>query len=411
MIGSFESLLHLSIESSNRIALPYRLWNCLSKLTQLKTLKLKVPQVDEWMFWNGTSESEFATLYNQSSADSRAKTQLLSTMRPMATTFPNLETLLLAEKSAAFFRNEHVSLLPRSLTSLAVLVKKGSIDEGCFEYVASLPKLAKLHLIAHSCTKLSTPLPPSITLLSIEKSDNSILIEPSFWVGSTITDLSLPLDPASVAYLPPTITKLNVVGKNLSNLSFQHLPSLLSVRLASEGETLGFVIPTFSSPVEALDMVFRTSRNNFDLRTVLPTVKHLNINCGPQADLDNAFKYIQSFTQLVSLRLYTMIFESGHLHRLPPTLTSFEWNPLQRQIVKPSTDEDVAKLPRGLTSLDFQSFAVKLSSSAFQHLPPLLKSLTLCIELPTEPSDEEIAKHFQALPRSLRSLNIIPYVF
>ena len=416
MIACFESLLHLSITSVNRIAVPYRIWNCLSQLVQLKTLQLEFPEVDEWMFLNNSSESEFATLYNESRLDYHVKMQLYHTMRPIATTFIQLETFKLSCVSkVGFIRNEHLSFLPKSLTSLAVLTKPGIISEKCLEYVASLPKLAMFHFTAKRCSKLSTPsLPPSITSLTIDTTSGCFLIDPSFWIGSNITDLNLPLDPASVADLPPTIAKLWVVGNNLSDLSFQHLPSLLSVSLVSEGETNGFDMPTFSSPLESLEMQCREPVvcNPFDLKTVFPTVKSLRISAViKDIDINNAFKYIQCFTTLATLRLQTINYAPGHLHQLPPTLTLFEWSNLKAAEHLFSIDEEAAKLPRGLKILDFQSYSVKLSSSAFQHLPPFLKSLRLAIEIPTEPSDEEIAKHFQSLPRSLRSLNICPYVF
>ena len=406
MIACFESLLHLSITSANRIAVPYRIWNCLSQLVQLKTLQLEFPEVDEWMFWNNSSESEFATLYNESSIDYYVKMQLYHTMRPIATTFIHLETFKLCNKyTVGVIRSEHLSQFPKSLTSLTVSYP-GAFDEKCLEYVASLPKLAELQIGSMVCSKLSTPsLPPSITSLTFERvSFASGLIEPSFWIGSNIAKLNLSLHPDSVADLPPTITKLKVVG---SNLSFQHLPALLEVEVVSERENTQFRMPSFNSPLESLDLEVQQTINNFDLTTICPTVKNLNLRWKSPMDFDNAFKYIQCFTKLVTLSLQTPSFEPGHFHQLPPTLTSLLWT---ARGAKFSIDDEVAKLPRGLTCLEFPVYSAKLSPSAFQHLPPFLKSLRVC-KSATESSAEEMAKHFESLPRSLRSLLVIPYVF
>ena len=412
MIACFESLLHLSITSANRIAVPYRIWNCLSQLVQLKTLQLEFPEVDEWMFWNNSSESASTPSYSQPSPDKATQARLFRCLRPIATTFAHLETFKLCNKSTAgFLRNEHLSLLPKSLTSLSVLYKvnDGAFDEKCFEYVASLPKLAEMHIGSMKGLKLSTPsLPPSITSLTFERVPfASILIEPSFWIGSNIAKLNLSLHPDSVADLPPTITKLKVVGSNLSTLSFQHLPALLEVDIASEAEYNDFRMPSFNSPLESLEVAIKHSINNFDLTTICPSVKNLNVSFKHRVDFDNAFKYIQCFTKLVTLSIYSVHFEPGHFQQLPPTLTSLLWIGRGSGL---NIDDEVAKLPRGLTSLIFPINPAKLSPSAFQHLPPCLKRLRISAELPTESSDEEIAKDFESLPRSLRSLIISPYV-
>ena len=398
MISSFESLLHLSIKSSKRIAHPQRIWDCLSPLSQLKSLQLNILEVDHWMFTvieTGAALTAFCS----------PETLLVCHMRPISTAFPHLETLSL--ESTAFrpgpLQNKHVALLPPSLTSLKVSRCRG-VDENVVEYLYSLPKLASLHLEV----PISKPLPPSITSLQASSS-RPIIIEPSYWIGSNMVELLVPLNPAAIAHLPPSITKLQVNGSQTSTLSFEHLPSLVWVNIYAIED---YEMPVFNSALETLRLNFPVRTDNLRFDSSFSNITTLFIRWKANSDLMTIFKYLGRFQQLVELDLNTSTFpvDVDCMQHLPPSLTSFTWS---NQLERPASfniDRAVERLPRGLRKLMFPYFCAALSTSFFRHLPRSLEYISLYLTLPEGASDQELGDHFSELPRSLRFLTALLYV-
>ena len=410
MVSSFESLLHLTIYSPYaRIAHPYRIWNCLSKLSQLKTLDLEFPQVDEWLFLIGGIDPNFPSLFLEESDHNSSSEPPTTCVRPLATTFPNLETLALSDTSTETqLQNEHLKLFPPSLTSLKLNFRKGGgVNAKCLEYISSLPKLAQLWFVDDFCDRLSIPLPPSITSLSIV-CRGSISIEPSFWVGSNMMELLLPIDDASVAHLPPSITKLKMfaLGNLTTPLSFAHLPSLLSADISSPTQ---LEMPIFNSALETLNLHFSLREGSVQPGAAISSVEKLYIQWDNCLDLPSAFISLGSLSKLVKLKIGTDHgVDASCFEYLPTSLTSFQWNNTNMENV--IIDTFIDKLPRGLKSLEFPYYSATISTRFFCHLPRSLETLSICLAFSGDFSDEELAKHASELPRALRDFRVIPYV-
>lgn len=415
MIASLEALTRLTIHApENRIARPHRMWECLSKLSQLKELELDFLDVDEWLFCSGPSADELLPRPPGEIAFASLGEPTHRTLRPIATSFPNLETLDLTSTRPGLFQNEHVAQLPPSLTSL-VLLNGGSINEGCLDYIGSLPKLAQLRFRAPDCVVLSKPLPSSsLTSLSIMKDEKPITIEPSFWstslssAPSKMVELKLPLAESSVAHLPPTITKLELPKvPDFSTLSLAHLP-LTSIKVRG---CLGkFTIPRFNSPLETLDLDGVWTADNVGFDSPIPTVKYLNLDWDHGADASIIMQYIGHFTQLLELKMTTWsIIDPLCFQDLPLTLTSLHWNN-RKPWHSFALDSILEKLPGGLRELNLFRRCFTISTAFFRHLPRSLLKMNIFVVISQDTTDQDAANHFLDLPRSLQSLIMLPYV-
>ena len=263
MIASLSSLTSLSISSPLlRIAHPRRVWNCLSQLSKLRSLCLEFESCDAWMF-DVDQLNSLPASRSQSKSSNRLP---IATIRPLATTFPHLESLTMSNYlGKTLFSNEHLSALPPSLTSLTVYNFR-QIDQKCLLKTASLPHLATLVFDGAICGVLKDPLPSSITSLALTRA-SEVQVLPSFWSNSRIIELDLDLQLSSLAHLPPSIEKLKIFRfEQLKSATsyLAHLPNLKSFEVTAESN--GRVPLAHRCEYVALLRILEIYDANFDSR-------------------------------------------------------------------------------------------------------------------------------------------------
>lgn len=318
MVGLLINLTSLTIKSHSRqIEHPNRIWSCLSKLNQLRMLDLRLQQAEDWMYeWIPAS-----TGTNNGQVASQASQQVL---RPIAATFPSLETLKISSKERAF-QTKDLPFLPRSLTHLAL--RSTDFDHESFENLASFHKLSYLRVdqIAGWCNWEIAKLPSSITSFTC----NDIAPFPkSFWNDTNLVSFRGGITEECVSELPTTLESLFLTcGYTAQTISLTHLPNL--TRLQTELRTAPTLfVCSPNAPLESLPTITIRDMQPSILPSSLTSLRiiaHLN-------QLESVvpfFKAIGTLSKLEALEVKAPVVQTSFTHDvlqyLPPSLKSLTW--------------------------------------------------------------------------------------
>lgn len=404
MLASLKSLTSLSISlHRRRIADSKRIWSCLSHLSKLKSLLLDFDFADEWMF-------DLSKLDAKPSSNLEAyviNRSHFAKIRPLAATFPHLESLEMTSTRATLLSHEHVSALPPSLTTLKLYFFPYFDEESLIDMESSLPRLTTLVIDAPICGVLKHPLPPSLTSLTFTRAYDVDAL-PSFWTNCNLVELAINLNLAPLAHLPPSLEILTLFRLDAPAPVLAHLPRLrcLNVTGHTNYNTFHWPVDATSSPViEKLQYRPSNSTNDLDLKLIPRTLKSLNIHWSSNADPTAIASLLTCCTGLTELEMFAPLsFRSEHLLGLPATLTSLKYASLVTLNVGPA----ILKLPRSLKTLRFVNGGV--SSSFLCHLPGSLVDFQIGVLFSEQFADSERADHILQLPRSITKLQLDSYV-
>ena len=404
MIASFDKLTCLSITGLiTRITTPLRMWKCLSQLHLLKTLKLHCVEADEWMFEPCELEVDLTCFSFDDDEPSSHNAPTIPKLRPLATTYPHLETLDINHMRLRRLQNEHLLELPPTLTWLQ-LQTFDLLDEKCLAYTQNLPKLATVKLYAKECSDLTGIIPSSITSLTIS-SHHAVDCPPSFWAGSSVIEVDIPFSLDAIASLPPSIEKLYVrrASHPGAHIDICHLPRLKHLTVSNHDVSLNAL-----TPLESLD--YYSGTPSIPIECVSTRLKSIYFSWYGSGSF-NLLPWVNTMSSLTKALISCKAdLKASDLCDLPQTLTSLEWYQSMYGGHPIPLDDAVDKLPRGLQQLSFTSSPLYISSSAFHKLPRSLRSLSMKHHFASNLSPEVCASHVKQLPRSMTSWTSDQYV-
>ena len=413
-IGSFQNLTSLQIVShENRIGNPDRIWAAISKLNNMKSLFLAFPESEDWMFdWELSLDSLFDSQPLQTST-----TRCLSGIRPIATTFPLLESITLKSLNGpGRLRNSDLQHFPASILVLDLSDCK-LLDFMVFNYIKHMTALHTIHLPSSSRFRnsrfFSSIRPPSsITSLRIDAFPLKSNL--NFWnCLPSLTCLTSRFAPDKLEELPSSIQHLEIESWinpiNQPTPSFKHLARLKSLRIGSEvtdntqnpSPDLGLLS---CASLETIRFKFGKSFSEDIAHHFPPSLTDINIYTKNR--LDSRLLSSAHFPHLTSLQCYCKEFDVEDLAGIPSSLTVLELTE-SSPTVNGKKDRLYSLIPRGLTSL-YLNLGIPPSISSFKSLPRCMRKLVTSIS----PNDvqaltmTEYAECFKDLPQSLEYLHL-----
>lgn len=410
MLHSCSSLSSLTISADGaRIATPERMWSVLSSLSSLRKLRLICLIAEEWMI---EYDENIETLFDESPSLPPPDTpiaHLPSTeyeLRPIAATFPHLESLFLKTKRQ-FLRPHHICHLPKSLTSIKLPDHK-SVNYTCLPYFNDFPNIRTILLDVPKEPKepLSGVLPPTVTKLTL--SDAYLKIPAEFWgsqsqlisfTGNLHTELS-------IASLPPSLEKLTfpyIIEQEARYYRYDHLPRLRCLRFqGSHYENReDNILPALPPTLENFQLQNATDSTPFDLPPSMRTIYISSLNEYETSVLD-LFLRLPALTSL-HIAYVDLSFNEEFMRALPTGLTFLQishkpWGKRFRPKLV-NLSPIALDLPRGLSSLLLSENIFCLTSSGFKDLPRHLTDLDIGIVF--HGNYRDIGEHISQLPRTL----------
>lgn len=379
MLRSCDRLLELEVlAASSRIADPERLWQVLSSLTSLRKLILLCSEAEEWMFEPCDEFSSFAMFDDPSEAQDSLQTVVLTSapsepsglvLRPIASTFPNLESLNLSTRRQ-HLRPEHLALLPHSLTSVE-LPQHDLIDCTSIHRFSVLPNIRHLKVCVEEEVSLAGQvLPPTVTALHLT-GWRTASIPKEFWSSGTQEDGNTAVS---------NLVSLQVYSISLE--SFRALPSSL--------EYLRLTSSLTQSVIEPDEHAFEH----------LPRLKSMILDSGYSFGKGGFTQFPPSLTKLQSRHI---LCDNGQALQLPVHLRTLETS-------EDTMDAELLnnifrdKLPSSLTVLNFTG--CEWSREMFSALPPTLKELRILF-LTNTVSILDATSVLSVLPRGLNVLDCL----
>lgn len=375
-IGYLKSLTSLEIHTPDiRIGHPARIWRCLSKLNQLRALSLSFWEAEEWMFEMGDALGSFFEDSDEVMSSGFSNMEF----RPIASTFPQLESLTLRTQNF-FLQNHDLPKLPPSLTHLDVS-GNSRIDQNCLSYLASLPKIASLNIAAIGPVSEKIQLPSTITALSIDR-NGPFEIPKSFWNDCKMVDIRMRMLPDSILHVPNESLKtchLLIYCPPTYSLSLEptHHPDLFSrFHCLSElrlNPTLTFEYATFPSSLRSLTILLPPITQEVRLN-LPPLLTSLSIHCRRYFNAAHCFTALANeLKQLTTLQVKgdtkAVLFPSTDCFALlPDSLTSLTWTLPLSKIVD--------KFPPNLVQLSAPQLNFNLLDTALGLLPASLTDIS-----------------------------------
>lgn len=447
MLGSFKALSSLTIIAPGlRIGHPWRIWHSLSKLNLLRTLYLSFVEAEEWMF-DGPSKELTISDNTEAARDFRLR---FLELRPIASTFPHLQSLRLAT-GAQFFTDKDLAKLPQSLTYLN-LSNHHRLTSACYEYLAALPHITTilLQIFRQAPLDESAKLPKTITSIAV----TSVLltipeIPRSFWNGCNIIHLHLGMTPSSIEHVPSDfLESITSMIETDPKSSFSRFSRLKSIHLMVGGSAEGRSLPELPSTLEKLKITL-TEFRSAEAFNLPPFISDLQLDIQGAFDpallitaLNQEAKHLKSLsvhflpltdpynvlgpltTPVTSLVWFCKRFNWSDIGTLPRSLTALETNlslsymnlsllPASLTTIRAALRFDVQDsrhiLPKGLTDVKLQflsrpllwpwdfphGLVNHLNTCSLESLS-ILDNFTLCWDLTS----------IKALPTSLRSLSL-----
>ena len=336
MLGSLINLTSLTFKSDSFVKEdPNRLWDNISKLHQLRTLSITLQDADAWMYevppppWTPDNP--------------------LQILRPLAATFPHLESLTLVAKERSF-RLTDLPFLPRSLTRLA-LPNAHSFDEQSFEHLAAYPNLVDLHInLMSGCDLQKTKLPSSLTSFRC----GGVKSYPkSFWGEAKLVSLTVSVKESHLPDLPTTLENLVLNGRFTPPVDLTHLPNLRHLEsylerppafLCSPGAPLRS-IPTIV--IRSLDQPFPALPPLLTDLTIITALPEPFSMLSIMKAIGDQLKRLETLS--VKAPRSTTKDMADVFQFMPSTLKSLKWDQNWTHI---SHDDYFKMLPSGLTALE-----------------------------------------------------------
>lgn len=404
MLDSLTNLTSLTIKAkSKQLATPERLWECFSKLNQLRTLSLKFREAEEWMF-----EPEAHSMFETDEESDLGSDEALedfeevpeNVMRPVATVFPHLESLTL--EGTPFLANKDLSNLPRSLTTLALNSPDGS-TRYAFLHLVQLPNLADISIFgAEDFAEIPATLPASTTVLNIRGEAQDV--SAAFWNGAKLVSLRVSLNESSLVHLPPTLETLTFEELSANRISLLHLPHLKSLSILRHNDGNIQISPL--APLEHFKNYLHSFTSADALLCIPKTVKDLELSIWDDFDVTSLAQAAGTrLTQLTSLSITSnkpaMINAPGVFQLLPPTLTSLVWSQIG---LHGPTGEHLTYIPPNLTKFDVNSLPIL--DSQLSSLPRKLTELSCGLRITTDPATYSMPDGSSVFPSTLTKVKI-----
>lgn len=423
MLRSCTLITSLTIEASSiRIARSRRIWDVLSKLVLLKTLKLSCEEAEEWLFEEHEYDANldsFFDLPEEATAQTVSSTPSPN-FRPIDTTFSRLEELYLSTRRH-YLKPEHLAFFPKSLTSI-IFESNDSFDSSALPYLFDYPNIRTFKLFSHEYSQLSGVLPPTITSLSIEGTLKPIPLE--FWGDCKLISLEAYIDEQSFQSLPKTLERIRISISRSDSFIYQNLSHLANLRHV---HLVGSVSsPTTHDPPSTLSPLLETftSDGYVNLPENVPPVswfrnpsimmREITLRSLVSASVILLLKVARKMKNLSSLILECseLVCSPMYLSDLPESLKNFTLR-LRSWMAPPNANgaENIhsilSQLPQGLTLLNLEETRFYMTSKASAMLPRQLKTLQIAYLFESLPGDDSfIEAHLLALPRTLTSMTL-----
>lgn len=423
MLYSLTHLRELCITSFNRVATPLQLWNTISTLYNLRSLRLEISEAELWLMDLPAKDHEISSAISESLEGSVIHPTLLSPdakLRPIADTLPLLEILYLGTK-VCVLNPAHIPHFPKSLTSLK-LPQNSTFDHNTLPLLHHLPNLHLIWLFIPEHTDFSSLiLPPQITSLRLNSHGRTLTIPRSFWKLSTfIASFQATIDLVSAAALPSVIEDLCLEEASGMAGAIHHVPpSVTKLNLTSlYTHTLDKMLIAWPSNLKRLSLNLQSDDlPQHSLQTlqsanfVFPFQKSLQQVYITHAGLSsalllNSLKLVPTLRSLTICSFSEPSYTLESLQDLPKSLNYLNLHWFYRHKGELQSINIDTVLPQFPPNLTFLSLTERffMTSWGTRHIPKSLQALEIALGLADD--DSVLPSHMGNLPRSLTSLQL-----
>lgn len=421
MVSSLIFLRELTISCWNaRIGHPSRIWQCFSILSKIRKLSLRFYEAEEWMKEPMDVSNYLQTLFVESELESTSysASSCSSRLRPLNTTFPCLEELIIATSRHAL-EDFDLAELPSSLTSLDI-GENDNFTSRSFHYLKQLPRIQKIALRISGEIEKET-LPKTTTDVCLNALRSEISVPESFWNGCLLRKVAINMTLDSMAFIPKTIEEISMYSTNIPRFTDHtyEYPNLKKLELKSYVWNKVWKFPNLPlapvGPISltslTLDLALTTLGSKLLRDHPLPkTLQYLSIFLEEETADGRAMEWVSQCEALTSLsvKLTHPIIRPNDLAGLPPKLTSLRFTHTGGRVTRtnfsPKNCSSVLHLlPTTLQTLCISHTILNFDSKSLKDLPISLRHLEISIILD---HPQRAYKHLQWIPKELYELKL-----